>query len=196
MEQYPGKEYQPLFELMLREHGTILTVDSLQEIVDVVRRMDATQPPSNAAVDPLEVWQEFSEYVDNDLDGMQLYAGRDVMLYDSFVKAAAKLAASTPQGAVTVKSVLKWLSEYYNEKGEILALVNHQWAFENEHDIDEEPVSIDQVCELYYLQHPDESTPSNQSDAVAFGDWLREQRADVFYGSPTTAQLYDIFKRK
>jgi hypothetical protein len=33
-----------------------------------------------------------------------------------------------------------------------------------------------------------------ENEAVAFGDWLRRQRPDVFYGSPTTKQLFENFK--
>ncbi len=30
---------------------------------------------------------------------------------------------------------------------------------------------------------------------MEFGDWLRKQRADVFYGSPTTESLFETFKK-
>lgn len=39
------------------------------------------------------------------------------------------------------------------------------------------------------------AAPSGERE-VAFGDWLRKQRADVFYGSPTTADLYELFKNR
>jgi hypothetical protein len=31
--------------------------------------------------------------------------------------------------------------------------------------------------------------------AVAFGDWLRTQRADIFYGYPTTKKLFEMYKK-
>lgn len=36
---YPGSYYQPLFDLMRNEHGTILTESSLTDIIDVVSKM-------------------------------------------------------------------------------------------------------------------------------------------------------------
>jgi hypothetical protein len=36
---------------------------------------------------------------------------------------------------------------------------------------------------------------SNNEVAVAFGDWLRTQRADIFYGYPTTKKLFEMYKK-
>lgn len=52
-------------------------------------------------IEPQEVWDEFSEYVDDDSDSFSLYAGRSVMLYDSFVRALSKMQPA-PAGAVWV----------------------------------------------------------------------------------------------
>jgi hypothetical protein len=35
----------------------------------------------------------------------------------------------------------------------------------------------------------------NNEVAVAFGDWLRTQRADIFYGYPTTKKLFEMYKK-
>jgi hypothetical protein len=35
-----------------------------------------------------------------------------------------------------------------------------------------------------------------ENEAIAFGDWLRKQRADIFYGIPTTKQLFENFKKQ
>jgi hypothetical protein len=36
---YPGKPWQPLFDYMMKEHGTILTLDAMEELVSVVEKM-------------------------------------------------------------------------------------------------------------------------------------------------------------
>jgi hypothetical protein len=36
---------------------------------------------------------------------------------------------------------------------------------------------------------------SNNEVAVAFGSWLRTQRADIFYGYPTTKKLFEMYKK-
>jgi adenylate kinase family enzyme len=36
---------------------------------------------------------------------------------------------------------------------------------------------------------------SNNEVAVAFGSWLRTQRADIFYGYPTTQKLFEMYKK-
>lgn len=36
---------------------------------------------------------------------------------------------------------------------------------------------------------------SNNEVAVAFGDWLRTQRADIFYGYPTTQKLFEMYNK-
>ena len=33
----------------------------------------------------------------------------------------------------------------------------------------------------------------SKQQSIAFGDWLRSQRPDIFYGSPTSEQLYSYF---
>jgi hypothetical protein len=41
-----------------------------------------------------------------------------------------------------------------------------------------------------------EEAENNNNEAIAFGDWLRRQRPDVFYGFPTTKQLFENFKKQ
>jgi hypothetical protein len=85
--------------------------------------------------------------------------------------------------ASDIKPLLKWLSEYYNEKGERIVLVNGNWCMENEHDINDEPITEEQLCELYQLQCPAEepATPSKESDAVEFDSkWLIGRSKDRF----------------
>lgn len=37
---------------------------------------------------------------------------------------------------------------------------------------------------------------NNNEVAVAFGEWLRKQRPDIFHGCPTTEQLFENFKKQ
>jgi hypothetical protein len=41
-----------------------------------------------------------------------------------------------------------------------------------------------------------EEAENNNNEAIAFGDWLRRQKPDVFYGFPTTKQLFENFKKQ
>jgi hypothetical protein len=86
------------------------------------------QPPSAPAVDVFDVWQEFSEYVDEDIDALSRYAGRDVMIYESFRKAAEKLAASTTQSAVWVKGDYDQLYEQVGKGIRSVCYVDYKWT--------------------------------------------------------------------
>jgi hypothetical protein len=65
-------------------------------------------------IDPQEVWDQFSEYVDDDVDSLSRYAGRTVMLHDQFLKAikeftqAASPANSATQPILTDEDVKAW----------------------------------------------------------------------------------------
>jgi hypothetical protein len=50
-------------------------------------------------------------------------------------------------------------------------------------------------ADIDYVLCEEEKEGNKENDAVLFGDWLRTQRADVFYGSPTTYQLYNEYKK-
>lgn len=57
--------------------------------------------------------------------------------------------------------------------------------------------SLNDSLIVAYLDEAGQSKEGNkENDAVWFGDWLRTQRADVFYGSPTTYQLYNEYKKQ
>jgi len=60
----------------------------------------SNQPPAPSgmgeAVNGDELWDEYSEYIDDDLDSLQMVAGRSVIKKESFEKMIAKLTASTP----------------------------------------------------------------------------------------------------
>lgn len=65
-------------------------------------------------IDPQEVWDQFSEYVDDDVDTLSRYAGRTVMLYDQFLKAikeftqVASPADTATQPILTDEDVKAW----------------------------------------------------------------------------------------
>jgi hypothetical protein len=40
---YPGDLYQPLFDHMADQHGVILTVDQLEQIMNIVKKMQSEQ---------------------------------------------------------------------------------------------------------------------------------------------------------
>lgn len=46
--------------------------------------------------------------------------------------------------------------------------------------------------ELLWSEEPE----NNSNEPIAFGDWLRRQRPDIFYGFPTTEQLFEKFKKQ
>jgi hypothetical protein len=75
-------------------------------------------------IDPQEVWDEFSEYVDDDSDSFSRYAGRSVMLYGSFVKALGKMQAPPDPEALTIADYEEVLSDHRRLVREIDVILN------------------------------------------------------------------------
>lgn len=157
--------------------------DSVKECTQLIK---ATQPPSAPSVESRTVTVLInvdsvtidSIYADRNEGIEACRANRNL----SPLTFPVIGAASTTQGAVSVKPVLKWLSEYCNEKGENIALVNGKWCLEDEHDINDEPITEDQLCELYGLQHPDETgSPRQQVEPVKLdSNWMVGRSEDRF----------------
>jgi hypothetical protein len=123
MEQYPGSYYQPLFDYIHDQHGTLLLESECQEIIEIVNKMQATQPPSNTAVEE-ETVPDLSAATDQEkadfINGLIKIASREILKVfvmlglkshiettvvneatgDAFLFSFRKKgAASTPQGA-------------------------------------------------------------------------------------------------
>jgi hypothetical protein len=62
-------------------------------------------------------------------------------------------------------------------------------------------VNVDRYCRVlelvdaYISSNYGQPIVNNNEVAVAFGDWLRTQRADIFYGYPTTKKLFEMYKK-
>lgn len=63
-------------------------------------------------------------------------------------------------------------------------------------DIKKLPPPISSNEPPFLVQSDVTPAAAREEDVVEFGNWLREQRADVFYGSPATAELYELFKQQ
>lgn len=70
---YPGSYYQPLFDLMRHEHGTILTESALTDIIEVVEKMRGKQPGPR--------WVKASEgLIPDGIHSMKLVSSNDVIM--------------------------------------------------------------------------------------------------------------------
>lgn len=47
----------------------------------------------------------------------------------------------------------------------------------------------------YYISCPEADSVPVEDECIAFGEWLRSQRPDVFHGNISTEQLYIFFKQ-
>jgi len=133
-------------------------------------------------IDPQEIWDEFSEYVDDDSDSFSRYAGRDVMLFDNFVRALTKIQ-EVPTGAVWVKAskrlplkehnyFVKAITKFqgYNHNDTALWR-NGKWEFDRENG----------RTVVEWLDENPSPTPSKESDAVEFNsEWLAGRSKERF----------------
>lgn len=113
-----------------------------------------------------------------------------------------KAASQRQAGPVLAKDqfvkLLKWLMEYYNEKGENFALVNGKWCLENEHDINDVPINEDQIWEVYNAHFlPEESTtPSKDVLSILQQINISDIDAPVFTHSDKFLAHFNYIKEK
>lgn len=120
------------------------------------------------------------QIIANQLTGMSL----EQAIYEAGRKASQLVAGSHLVKADFLKA-LTWLAEYYNELGEKIALVNGKWVFEDEHDINDEQITEEQIWELFLLHHPDyESAPSGSYERY------RDIKVDGYPELNTTVEVW------
>lgn len=125
----------PEMDLILKIVGNWGNAVEMPNLEGLVREYAANHIPTAEgceASDPQEIWDEWSEYVDDDSDSFSRYAGRSVMLFDNFIKAINNIYS--PQGAV-------WLTGQYDRlydqlkaepKKQIVCWVDYTWRWGNE----------------------------------------------------------------
>lgn len=65
------------------------TLDGSCCIKDIANAFES--PPTTTVLDSEELWDEFAELIDSDIDSLQYYAGRNIITQESFKKLMAKI---------------------------------------------------------------------------------------------------------
>jgi hypothetical protein len=123
----PDSYYQPLFDLLEKEHGLFLLESEMSDIISVVRGMDEPEPKQISKRDVLE-WDGLAEIIKGFLIGQGIYNSNPFPIPDFIQSELAKLSNPIKPKFTSVKEFVSWLID---NEGKILADgYGRKWKYE------------------------------------------------------------------